>query len=391
MGSAMGPAAGPAGKGPEGRKRTNGRGEGLHKPDVTEIIKKREGPRRIRTGPGVFSRLFGLMGMAAVIALIFGFIWALQYCQRFSAPEAVSREVLVDIPQGATNQDVARILFDKGLIRDQDAFLMAVRIKSRMRQPTSVKAGEQSLDPSQNNWELIATLAKGNFKFYPFTIPEGRNLREIAATVQQAGLGSARGFLDLCYDRDFIRSLGIEAGSLEGYLFPETYNFPKGTPQKAIIQAMTGQFFKVWSKYKTAAAAAGLSQNEVLTLASIVEKETGAPQERPLIAAVFFNRLGKKMRLQTDPTVIYGIPDFNGNLTSADLKNPHAYNTYVIPGLPPGPIASPGEDSIRAVLNPAKAKHLYFVSQNDGTHHFSDTLAEHNRMVARYQKGGGRS
>ena len=358
---------------------------------MRQFVKKKAAPPKIRTGPGVASRVFGFAGLAFAAFLIFAFIWVLQYAQKFAAPETESREVLVTIPQGASYPQIAKILYDNGRIRDQGAFLLAVRIKSKLRQPVSVKAGEQALDPSQNAWELIKTLVKGNFKFYPFTIPEGRNLREIALTVQGAGLGSAQEFLRLCYDRDFIRSLGIEADSLEGYLFPETYNFPRDTPLKTIIKAMTDQFFKVWDKYDTLAAARGLTITEVLTLASIVEKETGAPQERPLIAAVFFNRLAKNMRLQTDPTVIYGIPNFNGNLTSADLKNPHAYNTYVIPGLPPGPIASPGEASINAVLNPAQAKYLYFVSKNDGTPHFSNTLAEHNRMVNQYKRSGGRS
>jgi UPF0755 protein len=346
---------------------------------------------KIRTGPSLLGRIVGLVGLVLVLGLIVGFIQLLQYIKNFSAPETQSREVLVTIPQGASYQQIARILKESGVIRDEGAFLWAVRIKSKLRRPVAIKAGEQALDPSMNAWEQISVLAKGNFKFYPFTIPEGRNLREIALAAQEAGFGRAEDFLALCYDREFIRSLGIEADSLEGYLFPETYNFPRDTQPRAIIRAMTAQFQKVWDKYATLAAARGITLNQALTLASIVEKETGDPGERPLIAAVFYNRLEKKMRLQTDPTVIYGIPDFDGNLTRAHLETPHAYNTYVIPGLPPGPIASPGEDAIKAVLNPAKARYLYFVSKNDGTHHFSNTLAEHNRMVAQYQRSGGRS
>ncbi|MDR2405861.1 MAG: endolytic transglycosylase MltG [Deltaproteobacteria bacterium] len=358
---------------------------------MSEFIKKKEAPKKIKTGPSLTGRLVGLIGLAAVVALIFGFHYVLEYSNKFSPPDTQSREVLVTIPQGASYPEIAHILKENGLIKDEGAFLLAIRLKSKLKQPVGIKAGEQALDPSLNTWETIKTLVKGNFKFYPFTIPEGRNLREIATTVQNAGLGSAKDFLALCYDKTFIQSLGIQADSLEGYLFPETYNFPKNTPLSTIIKAMTTQFFKVWNKYNTLAAAKGLSQNEVLTMASIVEKETGAAQERPLIAAVFFNRLDKKMRLQTDPTVIYGLPNFNGNLTRADLETPHPYNTYVIQGLPPGPIASPGEDSIKAVLNPANTKYLYFVSKNDGTHHFSNTLAEHNKMVAQYQKSGNKS
>jgi UPF0755 protein len=157
---------------------------------------------------------------------------------------------------------------------------------------------------------------------------------------------------------------------------------------RTIVKTMTDQFFKVWNRYSDEAAARGLTMNQAVTLASIVEKETGDPAERPLIAAVFYNRLEKKMRLQTDPTVIYGIPNFDGNLTRAHLQEPHPWNTYVIQGLPPGPIASPGEAAIRASVNPVKADYLYFVSKNDGTHHFSSTLKEHNRMVAQYQRQG---
>ncbi|MDR2340555.1 MAG: endolytic transglycosylase MltG [Deltaproteobacteria bacterium] len=358
---------------------------------MSKFVSKKTTPDKIKTGPSLLGRMFGLAGIAVVLGLIIAFLFLLQYADRFGPPETTSREILVTIPQGAGAQEVAKLLKAKGVIKDEGAFLWAVRIRSKLRQPVDIKAGEQALDPSQNAWEQIKVLAKGNFKFYPFTIPEGKNLREIAMTVEAAGFGKADDFLRLCYDPEFIRSLGIDAPSLEGYLFPETYNFPKDTQPRAIIRAMAGQFLKVWSKYDTLAAARGLNRNEVLTLASIVEKETGAPSERPLIAAVFFNRLDKKMRLQTDPTVIYGIPNFDGNLTRAHLETPHPYNTYVIQGLPPGPIASPGEDSISAVLNPAKSKYLYFVSKNDGTHHFSTTLAEHNKMVAQYQRSGGKS
>ncbi|MDR1166664.1 MAG: endolytic transglycosylase MltG [Deltaproteobacteria bacterium] len=353
-------------------------------------------PKKIppKIGGGSFravGRLLGFVGVLVVIGLIYGFLELLQYGQKFTAPETESREILVTIPPGATYPQIAKLLRENGAIRDEEAFLWAIRLNSRLKRPVSIKAGEQALDPSLSVWEVIKLLVKGNFKFYPFTIPEGLNMAEIARSVERAGLGSAQDFWALCHDRNFISSLGIGADTLEGYLFPETYNFPKGTPLKDVAQAMTKQFFEVWGKYSQEAAAQGLDLNQVLTMASIVEKETGAPTERPLIAAVFFNRLEKKMRLQTDPTVIYGIPNFNGNLTRADLANPHPYNTYVIDGLPPGPIANPGEDSIKAVLNPAKSRYLYFVSKNDGTHHFSETLREHNRMVAQYQRGGGSS
>jgi UPF0755 protein len=332
----------------------------------------------------------GFTGIIVVGGLIFGFLSLLVYSQNFLAPESVSREVVVTIPKGASNAQIGQILSQAGVIRSKDAFVWALKILSWARRPASLKAGEQALDPSQDVWRTIATLSKGNFKLYPFAVPEGKTMAEIAKAVEAAGLGRASDFLALCHDPAFIASLGIRARTLEGYLFPETYSFPRGTPLKAIVSAMVEQFFRVWNRYGATAALKGMSVNDVVTLASIVEKETGRPNERPLIAGVFLNRLEKGMRLQTDPTVIYGLSDFNGNLTRDDLANPHPYNTYVHQGLPPGPIASPGEEAISAVLNPAMGDYLYFVSKNDGSHYFSSTLAEHNRMVNRYQRSPNR-
>jgi UPF0755 protein len=332
----------------------------------------------------------GFIGVFVFGAMIFGFLRLLDYSQNFLAPETVKREVVVSIPQGASNSQIGQILRAKGVIRSPEAFAWALKIRSLLGQSTSLKAGEQALDPSGDVWRTIATLHKGNFKLYPFTVPEGKTMVEIAQAVEASGLGLGSDFLALCRDRTFIASLNVQADTLEGYLFPETYSFPRGTPLKTIVSSMTGQFFKVWNKYSATAALKGLSLREVVTLASIVEKETAKPEERPLIAGVFLNRLEKKMRLQTDPTVIYGLRNFNGNITRADLANPHPYNTYVIDGLPPGPIASPGEEAIKAVLDPAPGRFLYFVSRNDGTHHFSETLAEHNRMVNLYQRSPNR-
>jgi UPF0755 protein len=346
-------------------------------------------PGKIRTGPSLIGRIIGLVGVLIILGLLAGFFMVLKYSDNFLAPEETSREVVVTIPSGSTNAQTADLLQKTGVIKSADAFMWAVRIRSKLRKPVNIKAGEQILDPSLSVWENISLLEKGNFKFYPFTVPEGWNIQDIAKAIESSGLGRASDFLALCHDRSFIASLGLSANTLEGYLFPETYSFPRGTPLKSVIKTMTDQFKKVWEKYDAIASTKGLSLNEVLTMASIVEKETGAVNERPMIASVFFNRLKKKMRLQTDPTVIYGLTDFNGNLTRAHLETKHPYNTYVIDGLPPGPIANPGEEAIKAVLSPAPGKYLYFVSKNDGTHHFSETLAEHNRMVNRYQKGGG--
>jgi UPF0755 protein len=360
----------------------NDRGNPLKKPEA----------RKVRTGPGLFGRVFGLIGLAVVAAMLLGFLAILRYSDNFLPAEPASREIVVTIPPGQNMTQTASLLEGAGVIKSADAFMWAVKIRSRIKRPVNVKAGEQALDPSLSVWETIGLLERGNFKYYPFTVPEGRTMYDVAQAVQAAGLGSASDFLALCRDKDLAASLGVEAPTLEGYLFPETYSFPKGTPLRSVVKAMTDQFWKVWSKYEAKAAARNLTTAQVVTLASIVEKETGAAEERPLIASVFYNRLARKMRLQTDPTVIYGLmPDFDGNLTRAHLEAFSPYNTYVIDGLPPGPIANPGEAAIKAVLDPAPGRYLYFVSKNDGTHHFSETLAEHNRMVNRYQRNRGGS
>lgn len=204
--------------------------------------------------------------------------------------------------------------------------------------------------------------------------------------LERAGLVSAEAFLQAASDPGLIESLGIEGYPFEGYLFPETYNFPKGVTAEQIIKKMVDHFRSVFTPAWTERAhAMGFTIHQVVTLASIVEKETSKPEERPLIASVFLNRLKRRMRLESDPTVIYGIKDFDGNLTRKDLRTMSPYNTYRIKGLPPGPIANPGRASIEAVLYPSEEPYLYFVSKNDGSHHFSPTLREHNRMVRRYQ------
>jgi UPF0755 protein len=346
---------------------------------------------KIKTGPSLFSRIVGFTGLIVCGVAIFLFIEFLNYTSMWAAPEKKSREVVIDIPQNTDLAEVAKMLKKEGIIKNEKAFLRAFRLKSFVKKNIAVRAGEMSLDPSKDVWATIDSLNKGKIKYYRFTVPEGLGMAEIARLVEKEGIGSAEEFWALCHDQDFIKSLGVDAVNLEGYLFPETYTYKKGDKNRDMIKQMVGNFNKVWTNYSAAALANHLSKNEVLTLASIVEKETGAPSERPIIAAVFFNRLKSKMRLQTDPTVIYGIPNFNGNLTRKDLETPHPYNTYVIPGLPPGPIANPGEAAIKAVLYPSKNKYLYFVSKNDGTHHFSETLREHNRMVAQYQRGGSSS
>ena len=343
------------------------------------------------SGPGCFNRVFGIFGILFTVGILLIFLGALKASVLVLPPEEVSREVVVSIPAGASISQIGDILEESGVIKSGFIFAWTARVKAYTdEKPVVLKAGEMALDPSLPVWEVMDLIAKGTYKLYPFTVPEGRNMFEIAAMVEKGGFGSAQDFLRLCRDPNFIKSLNLEAASLEGYLFPDTYSFPKGTSMKVIIKTMTDSFWRVWGKYDALAQKLGLSRHEVITLASIVEKETGAAQERPMIAAVFFNRLAKGMKLQTDPTVIYGVEDYEGVITKKHLRTKHPYNTYVISGLPPGPIANPGEAAIVAVVKPDIVPYLYFVSRNDGsgTHDFSKTLADHNRKVRRYLRGG---
>ncbi|MDH3392346.1 MAG: endolytic transglycosylase MltG, partial [Desulfobulbaceae bacterium] len=221
---------------------------------------------------------------------------------------------------------------------------------------------------------------------YRVTVPEGWTMEQIAAVFARDHWVDPENFLQLCRDKIFIQHLGISADSLEGYLFPETYTLVRGeVDEKSLITTMVHRFLTIWDGLDKPGDIK-LNRHQLVTLASIVEKETGYSGERAVITGVFYNRLKKGMRLQSDPTTIYGLKDFNGNLTRADLKKETPYNTYVITGLPPGPICNPGRAALKAVLQPAKVPYYYFVSKNDGSHSFSTTLKEHNRAVYKYQK-----
>jgi UPF0755 protein len=220
------------------------------------------------------------------------------------------------------------------------------------------------------------------------TIPEGYNITGVAMALTEAGfISDPDEFIKRAHDRTLAAELGFKSGSLEGLLFPDTYAFTKDMPVDEMISMMTARFRAVYYKdFDKMARARGMSLNKVITLASIIEKETGAGEERPLISAVFHNRLRTGVRLQSDPTVIYGIKDFDGNLTKKHLQTRTPYNTYRFHGLPPGPIANPGAASIEAAINPASEGYLYFVSRGDGTHYFSKSLREHNNAVNRFQR-----
>ena len=290
---------------------------------------------------------------------------------------------IVVIPEGATFQQVASLLERERLIRSRSAFVFLGRSQSADRK---IHAGEYELSPAMLPADILAKLQSGQVVLHPITIPEGLTMAQIADLVAQHGIDRTE-FLRLTNDRAFIGALGISAATLEGYLYPDTYKFPRAVKARDVVQAMVDHLKAVMTPdLLLRAQELKMTQHEVLTLASVIEKETGAGAERPEISAVFHNRLKKHIPLQSDPTVIYGLPHFDGNIHKRDLSTPSPYNTYRVPGLPPGPIANPGIQAIRAALYPSGSRALYFVSRNDGTHHFSATLTEHNEAVEKYQK-----
>ncbi len=321
------------------------------------------------------------LGVGAAVSILF---WTQHALAPVSTETLGARVLRFEVEAGDSMGQVAEALEAEGLIRNARAarwFARAQDLSSKL------KIGEYELSGSLSTPEILEILAEGRVQTHLVVIPEGLRASEIAARLEASGLADSEAFLTIVMDPAAARSRGIEASSLEGYLFPDSYRFARGLPAERVVDAMVGEFLAVYRELGPDVKRTGLSRHEFVTLASIVEKETGAPQERPLIAAVFLNRLKRRMRLETDPTVIYGIPDFDGNLRRVhllDSQNP--YNTYKVPALPPGPIASPGRDALEAVLNPADTPYLYFVSRNDGTHAFSKSYAEHQKAVDRFQR-----
>jgi UPF0755 protein len=291
---------------------------------------------------------------------------------------------VVMIPDGSTFQFVAALLERERLIKSRSAFVLLGKSQSADRK---VHAGEYELNPGMTPAEILSKLLNGHVLLHPLTIPEGLTITQIADLVSQQGLTDRAEFLRLAKDRAFIASLGIRAETLEGYLYPDTYKFPRSVKAQEVLVAMVEQLRQmVGADLLARMQELKMTMHEVLTLASVIEKETGSGGERPEISAVFHNRLKKHIPLQSDPTVIYGLPSFDGNLHKKDLSSPSPYNTYRVQGLPPGPIANPGIQAIRATLYPSDSRSLYFVSRNDGTHKFSTTLMEHNQAVEKYQR-----
>jgi UPF0755 protein len=325
---------------------------------------------------------FIILFIAAIFAAAAG--WGVGLWRYANQPGShMDRQAIFAISSGEAFDSLVSRLHADGLIKAPFKFKLLVRLKGDDKK---IKAGEYYLSASMTPNQILDVLVGGKSFLYRLTVPEGFNLKQIAAEIAAQGLGDAQAFLDLATDPQTALHYKIKARTLEGYLFPDTYLFPKGVSAATIIDKMIDRFREQFPpEWHERARQLHMSVHEIVTLASIIEKETGDPAERPLISSVFHNRLKRKMRLESDPTVIYGIKDFNGNITRRDLKTRTPYNTYIIKGLPPGPIASPGRAAIKAALYPADTRFLFFVSKKDKTHHFSATIREHNRAVRKYQ------
>lgn len=296
-------------------------------------------------------------------------------------------QVILDFPKGTTTQEMAHDLADNGIIRYPWQFL-TVRA---LRPGRKLQAGEYQFTRADSPAHIFDRIARGDVFFYELVVPEGSNIFDIANTVGQFPFLKSGDFLRAARNPALIHDLAPQAPTLEGYLFPATYRITRSTTVEQLCAMMTGQFRKQWGQLQTAAATVR-PVNEVVTLASLVEKETGRPEERPVVASVYQNRLSKRMALDCDPTTIYAAlldARYRGTIYHSDLESDNAYNTYRHAGLPPGPIANPGLASIKAALAPAQTDFLYFVAKPDGSggHQFSKTMEQHNLAVQQYRRG----
>lgn len=305
-----------------------------------------------------------------------------------------STEVLFDVNPGQSMPAVAANLENAKLVKSAKLFQWYSRYRGMN---PKLKRGEYALNAAMTPDEILAVITSGKSVARNFTVPEGLNMWDIAELLEKNNYGTKQEALALFRDREFIQSLlGENLDSLEGYLFPETYKVTKFDSQKDIVIQMVRRFLTVYAEiqpditvFKQAFPQRRWSRNQLVTFASIVEKETGAKEERPLVSSVFHNRLDKNMRLQTDPTVLYGVALVRGqmpkNITRNDLLTPTRHNTYTNYGLPPTPISNPGKEALLAAMKPRPSKYLYFVSHNDGTHRFSENLEAHNAAVKTFQ------
>jgi UPF0755 protein len=290
----------------------------------------------------------------------------------------------VTVEEGERFNEIAADLQRQGVL---DRALPLVVWARLTRQDRNVHWGEYLITTPLSPLDLLARVTGPPDPLHLLTIPEGYLMREIVGLLAASGFGSEESFLCLLNDPDFLAAEDLPPSGAEGYLFPDTYAFPLATPQQRILQTMVHHFREVTGpQFALRAANLGLSEHQAVTLASLVEEETGRDEERRLVAAVFLNRLRRGMPLQSDPTVLYGREGTDRSITRADLRRHTPYNTYTIPGLPPTPISNPGRLALEAAVDPAPIDYLYFVARGDGTHTFSATLSQHVSAVSRFRR-----
>ncbi len=325
--------------------------------------------------------------VAALLALLSGW-WFVRFSLKLVTPPGGNRVITFQVERGKSLREIAIELQKAGIISSARYFAWLGRKKGMEKR---VQAGEYELSSNWYPMRILNTFATGKIIERRFTVPEGMTLRQIARKLDREGVVNEAAFITAATDTSVMTGRQAPgARNLEGVLFPDTYAYTSGDNARDIVRMMYSRFEKIFMPmWKTRKAKLNLKPYEAIIMASMVEKETAVRDERAIVAGVFINRLRKGIRLMSDPTVIYGIPNFNGNLTRADLQRPSPYNTYLKDGLPPGPICNPGRESLRAALHPARTDALYFVARGDGKHHFSNTLREHNDAVKRYQKRRG--
>jgi UPF0755 protein len=297
-----------------------------------------------------------------------------------------SDEVFVEIPQGAASPEIRRRLVESGVVSDDLVLRAAMWWSGRSR---SLQAGEYRFDQPMSPLAVVDKIASGDVYTQRLTFPEGLTIPEMAKVFESRGFGPARSFIKAASEASLVKDLDPKASDLEGYLFPETYSLPRRVDASRLVGMMVDRFRTIYDEpLRARAEAQQMTTRQVVTLASLIEKETARPEERPLVAAVYRNRIKLRMGMQADPTVVYALTKagkYDGNIRREDLNFDSPYNTYRYPGLPPGPIAAPGRASLEAAVAPADVPYLYFVSRNDGSHVFATTLKEHNANVYQYQ------
>jgi UPF0755 protein len=329
-----------------------------------------------------FVRLVLLLGVLGVVGAAAGLLWLVRM------PHTPREPVLVDIVRGTGSRAIARTLARQDVVASQWHFL-AVRV---LRPREVLQAGEYEFKGPASAWDVFAKMARGEVYYRELTIREGSNLFDIANLLEQEGMIGGAAFRKAAQNTKLVHDLAPDTPSLEGYLFPATYRITKQTTAEQLVREMTDRFRRAWKEAAGADAARRVPVHRVVTLASLVEKETGQGDERTMVASVFQNRLDRGMKLECDPTTIYAAlleGRYRGTIYRSDLNSLNRYNTYQHAGLPPGPIANPGLASLQAALRPADSDYLFFVARPDGSggHIFSRTLDEHNEAVIRYRRG----